>query len=377
MPDAKPLLDERVSETIRIARVLCIFFMMLVHVPPGFDGYAELVKDEPSLIGLIQIVFTGIFGRSSVPLLSIISGYLAVYSLSRYGYTKYAYSRFMTLYLPVIFWNSLLLFFALSAAHFLGVSTTSYEAVAGFSAAKMIYGAVLNIDDSGITIALNFLRDLFICGLLLPVLLPMARRFPLISLPALVIISSAGFLEPLIFRPAIIQFFFLGVILHFHKKPIAEIPRYSAILYSLLALVSVAHILHFFDIIALDIFLVGRTDTFITIKQLVVALAMWCFCFWFAQFDFSKRLKPFEKIAFLAYLSHVFVFGIAWFIWQRLIGDNVTSTLYMVFFFGAPIGLLLTAPFADRLLAHLPSYLQIPIKGKVTRLKPDRVKNVD
>lgn len=368
--DSAPISDERISQTIRAARVLCIYFMILVHVPPGFDSYSAVAQQSPNAPLMAQAFLTGVLGRSSVPLLSIISGYLAVASLARYGFGQYAAGRFRTLYLPTVFWNAVLLLFGFTAFTMLGVTTSSYEAVAQFSPFQLVYGALLTIDYSGITVALRFLRDLFVCGLLLPLMLWPARRAPFSSLLVLLVVSSMGVLEPLIYRPSILQFFYLGVVLRFNQHLLTTIIRHTVLFNAALVAVSVVFFLQFFAVIDPRAFVLGPTDVFATVKQFVVASAMWCFCFWLSARPAARQITRFEKTTFLTYLSHVFVFGIAWFIWQRLVSSSPTDFIYAVFFFGAPLVLMFAAQAVDPWLARLPAGLQIIVKGKAARRSP-------
>ncbi|MGB3390096.1 MAG: acyltransferase, partial [Pseudaminobacter sp.] len=61
--------SETLSERIRIARTLCIFFMTFVHVQPGI---AENVYDrDAGFFDIVYFILTRLAGLSSVSLLSV------------------------------------------------------------------------------------------------------------------------------------------------------------------------------------------------------------------------------------------------------------------------------------------------------------------
>ena len=95
------------SERVRVARFLCIFLMMFVHVQPGI---AENVYDrDAGLFDVVYFVFTRLLGLSSVSLLSVVSGYFIVASLMKSGKARLILSKLRTLIVPLIAWNVLML----------------------------------------------------------------------------------------------------------------------------------------------------------------------------------------------------------------------------------------------------------------------------
>ena len=73
---APPALPRDLSDAIRIARVVCILSMVSVHVWPG--ATRVLAADTP-FSGFFQVMIEYL-GRGSVPLLSLVSGYLLTIS---------------------------------------------------------------------------------------------------------------------------------------------------------------------------------------------------------------------------------------------------------------------------------------------------------
>ncbi len=81
-PSLEPV-RRTMSDRIRIARGLCIFFMIFVHVPPGIGG--NVYDRDASFFDLVYFVLTRLAGLSSVSLLSVVSGFFIVSSLAKAG----------------------------------------------------------------------------------------------------------------------------------------------------------------------------------------------------------------------------------------------------------------------------------------------------
>src|SRR5262245_14565639 len=96
--------SDDLSPSIRICRVLCIFFMCYVHVNPGLDAF-----DVSGALAQMKFVLGDVLGRASVPALSFIAGYLGVAALARRGIcTSYIRERWRRLMIPMICWNGII-----------------------------------------------------------------------------------------------------------------------------------------------------------------------------------------------------------------------------------------------------------------------------
>ena len=80
----------KVSAAIRVLRVLCIFFMMSVHLVPGASGVSFVTGGAGRAIGEIWL---GFLGRASVATLSLVSGFLLVSSFEKHGVLRIARDR--------------------------------------------------------------------------------------------------------------------------------------------------------------------------------------------------------------------------------------------------------------------------------------------
>ena len=164
--------------------------------------------------------------KSGVPLLSLISGYLAVLSLEKYGYLKVLVRKAKRLVWP-LFWSNLLFLILITYPDQAqdpnvrpDLEIYPFNLMGWFQATFAYYKIPANEP-------LYFLKDLFTCFLLLPLLVLMAR-VKYLNVAVIVwmaykciYLQSAFFFEvyPLWFlRFDIVFAFYIGILLNFWKK---------------------------------------------------------------------------------------------------------------------------------------------------------------
>ena len=105
------------SAQIGICRVLCIFFMMSVHVSPGL-GQASLVSTGS--LAWLGTLWGDFLGRASVAALSFISGYLLIRTAAEAPLASVARRRFRTLVVPMLSWTLIFCLLRIGKATALG-----------------------------------------------------------------------------------------------------------------------------------------------------------------------------------------------------------------------------------------------------------------
>ncbi len=214
------------SAAIRMIRPLLVLFITFAHFRL-VDDYSRIVNASAlDFDGWMAVFLKAGLAKSGVPLLSLISGYLAVVSLERYGYGKVLLRKARRLVWP-LFWANLLFIVMVvypEQARDPGVRPDldiyPFNPRGWFQATFAFYKLPANEP-------LYFLKDLFTCFLLLPLLLVVARiRY----LNVLVIVwmaykciylKSAFFFEvyPLWFmRFDIVFAFYVGILLHTWRR---------------------------------------------------------------------------------------------------------------------------------------------------------------
>ncbi len=356
--------DER-SSTINLVRPLAILFMTLVHVNPGLAIYEGVETVGLDWLRYIKVITAGIIGKTSVPLLSIVSGYLAVSVLKRASYQGYVVSRFKTLYVPMAVWNVVGLVTAALAASYLGVVTTSYETVQDQSLLRMVLSSVFALDNGGYTIALNFLRDLFLVSLFTPVLIKVSRsKMGTVVAVALMALSAMDLTAaPVIYRLTIASFFYLGIYLSINQQLIRVVEqrwRPLAVVTLLTASVVFAQQVGWWETAGSASIEVTSAELLL---RLLMAASLWNLCSWLVRKDirFSRTTAD---ATYLFFLSHVFLFGLLWVGWERLVSADATQAIYLVFYFVAPVATFGGIVVASRMLNYFPAAVQILLRGK-------------
>jgi len=156
-------LDAMASNTVKAARFGCIFFMCFVHI------FGQQYIATPTILTAKSIILD-VFGRASVPLLSAISGYLAVVTLAHAPLRDIATKKLTSLIIPMVFWNILVIIFGIILFTTLSVTTSFYEHIQARNLFEILTQSVLSLNYEGVQTSHNFLRDVFVCFLLFPLI---------------------------------------------------------------------------------------------------------------------------------------------------------------------------------------------------------------
>ncbi|MBB4633481.1 acyltransferase family protein [Sphingosinicella soli] len=221
--NAEPV-SARLSDTISVVRVVCVLGIVYVHAWTGLSG-EQLAALAQSGQGLLRLVLMEVFGRSAVPLLGLISGYLVAGAAIR-SWRGFLARKARTILLPMALWNALAI---------LLVSGTAWL---GFVKAPVPESLWWLIDElfsiltpNHINVQAPFLRDLFVCMALAPLLLRLRGPW----LTGVILLAAAwslsGWTIPLMLRPPILLFFLLGIGARRHHlgARIAEVPLAAAL----------------------------------------------------------------------------------------------------------------------------------------------------
>ncbi len=272
---------------------------------------------------LTDIIIVDTFGRSSVPLLSVLSGYFMVSFFAKRPYTTAALSRGRSLIVPMLIWN-------LIACLLFGVTDP-------------IWDALLAVTDASKLIYLTFLRDLFIMSLLTPALAVCAKKAPPAFIAAILIYYGLGWSSIVILRPQIAFFYSLGIFFAIHPQPM---PKWSRVI----AIVSIS---------AAIIFQIVRPDHLSNFYfdnlylRPVTAFSFWVMSLWIAQR--WPRFGRFDKTAFAFFVMHGIVFHVVGAAYFQAASLHVVPVYYAMW--------LLTPP-----VVYAGIYAIWPLTGKTGRI---------
>lgn len=174
MQDALASDPAHTSRAIVLIRPLLILFMMLAHL--GALNNAVVMREALPLTfdNWFAVFLKSALAKSGVPLLSLISGYLAVYSLHKYGYLRILWRKAGRLVWPLVWANLLFIILIIYPAQAADPSYRSdleiypFDPMGWFRATFAFYRLPANQP-------LFFLKDLYTCFLLIPLLVAVAR----------------------------------------------------------------------------------------------------------------------------------------------------------------------------------------------------------
>jgi len=166
-----------------MARMICVLCMIFVHVPDGQTQSPLYAFNAGGLGFFLEGLLVEGPGRAGAALLSVISGYLAAMTLlySQGAVSSLYRRRFKSIILPMVFWSGITYLVYLLVAQvrptFVSDARTLLDTLnIIFFFTEMPIGATMH---------LGFLRDLFVCVLLTPVLIPAVQRMPWLLLSIL------------------------------------------------------------------------------------------------------------------------------------------------------------------------------------------------
>jgi hypothetical protein len=201
-----PARDAPTREAIGIARVFCILGIVYVHAWTGRTGEELELLDE-SWQGLLRWGLIELLGRSAVPLLGAISGWLSGPSAAKRSYAQFVRVKARTIFAPMILWNIIAMLLVCGFAYW---GTLKAPIPGSVTEALDWIGCVTQ--PNPINVQISFLRDLFLCMCAAPLMARIGDR----GLWAVWLVAAAWSVSninvPLLLRPSILLFFTSGML---------------------------------------------------------------------------------------------------------------------------------------------------------------------
>ncbi|WCT71861.1 acyltransferase [Sphingomonas naphthae] len=348
------------SPAIRIARVMCITGIVYVHAWTGLAG-GDIAAANNSAQGALRWGLIELLGRSAVPLLGMISGWLVAGSVLRRGYGSFIGGKARTILAPMVVWNAIAILLVG------GAGTLGILMAPTISSAHWVFDELFCLwtpDD--INVQMSFLRDLFVCMAMAPLI----ARLPRAALVAIAVLAAAwsisGFSFLLLLRPQILLFFTIGMLARRSDAPqrLASAPLLAlALPYVLLAAAKIGLEISGYADMAEHRLPMATLDQ---IFRLTTALFFWSIAWRVAQSRLSAPILKIEPFAFLMFCAHLILI---WF-GGPFVG-NVTgrmgSPLYPAFLLLQPVLVWIAAiGIGKALMAVSPAAAKLLSGGRLT-----------
>ncbi len=341
-----------VSERIRLVRVLCILGVVYVHTPPYVHGVPGTLAGVDGLIWLIRETI----GRTSVPLLSVISGYLAIRLAESRGWLRQMGRKVDTLVVPLLLWNLIALAkdFALSSGRAfpsLGQLPQELLGIAGFPHLTPLY----------------FLRDVFVCYALLPLFVALLRRACWPTLALLLVNALMDFDRMLFTNSHIPVFFAAGLAIGigaFRVQPLLARERLLGVLALGLLALCVTTPFYAADGWA-SVFGDRSRSAMLLVERFCGVVLFWLLATWAAgRRQLAERVMVFEPMIFFVFCAHPFIVGLGWMVIHAL-GGRFGDLAHLSFFVLAPLICLFPSLLAVLLLSSVaPRLLRLLLGGR-------------
>ena len=356
-------LPDSIRERIAMVRVLCIGFMIFVHVP---DNAISATGGGAASVPLYSLLFQGFLvegvGRASAALLSLVSGLLTAVALSRGSSSALYRRRFRSIIVPMVIWSTatVALYSLLSLVRPTFLQLDGYAA---WEAVLFYLNTVFFLTEQpvGPTMHLGFLRDLFVCILLSPILLAALRRAAPLLFAALAALYLLDLESVIILRPLVLFAFTIGAWLALRGARLdggdAHWPWWV-----LLSLLSTALVMLsgeeraassaagvWFAQHGIDV----RESFLYPLSRLFGGLAIWSLAAKLVGSAWHRRLARVSPYVFVAFCSHYLVLAL---LWEGLVKPLIGSTLgpaYALWFAVAPFVAMFCAALIVEALARL------------------------
>ncbi len=315
--------------------------MIYVHVNPGVSRFAPDVEGI-RLFDVARFWLVDSLGRASVALLSVIAGYLAVYSLRREVFRRFATKKVSSLMIPLLLWNALFVVAAI-AGNFISEGHLQ-QSLQGPLTLQRLPNLLIAVTASPANEPLDFLRDVFVCSMLAPLLIMTLRRTRNGYVVLVAGLAVLGFATNFLHTPNILLLYAIGIyVAHLDTVPslstklVAASWVAMAVLGLVLAFGEIETTLHETGYHANTLLEVGFSAI-----RLPAAVAFWDLSLRISRSQMLSRLARLEPFVFIAFCCHLLVTTIVWLFWQKVLGDYYDPA-YPLFFFLVPVVVMIAA----------------------------------
>lgn len=315
-------------ERISLLRPVLIFLIVSTHIQ-GSLYRADLKNLDFTLDNFIHTFLSGSLAVSALPLLSIISGYLGAYTYKKYRYLTTVQKKIPRILVPMLFWNLVMALFIYKLQS-QGVSFRKDLALYPFNVEQWLYSltAVFRIPANP---PLYFLRELFICFLLIPILFQTSKSkiATTIGVTTVAYMSVQGIDFGVIHRIDIYGFFLIGLFLNNQSNLTEQLKCFNQPAWHL------SYLLVFIVALLLLTAYALRSEHpgfFYYLKAMTLfgPLALWILSGYISG-PIKRFLLWISPASFAVFLGHIVFLNLYWELWIRLFGTHPLKANYIWF----------------------------------------------
>ncbi|WP_156461997.1 acyltransferase [Rhizobium sp. Leaf311] len=317
--------DQNLSSRINLMRIILISGIVFVHVPHNPETSPFL--GVYGFFDWLRVFLGDALFRIGVPCLSAISGYLLFRKgMQAFDYLATVKSKARTVLLPFLLWNGALVAAVLLLQRF-GVGVGYFPDLWNATPREMMsHGAA--VEEFPLNVPLYFLRDLFVCILLSPILAFLVRRYAWATLGVLLVITAWPEVTLFIVQKKSILFSFtLGIALALYKIDLKALDAHAVKI--------TAAVLGASAILATALYFTGPDFPFELelLRNLLAvfgAMGLWASSSLLIRSKAGKRLSETGSLSFWIFCAHYPLLVMMWMVWNRGGPD-----FYPAFYLGA------------------------------------------
>ncbi|MBP1852953.1 acyltransferase family protein [Rhizobium halophytocola] len=343
--------DQNISTRINLMRIFLISGIVFVHVP--FDPATSAYAGGQGAFDWFRVLLGDSFFRIGVPCLSAISGYLLFRRGSEaFDYPKTVRTKVETLLAPFLIWNiGLFVFVALIQSQGAGIGFFPDLWHASF---RQLTSYLFSLEEFPIDLPLYFLRDLFVCILLSPILAFLVRRAPVVTCVLLFGLAILpGVTIGLVLKKSILFSFTFGIALALYKVDVKALDRHAVLGAALTVLAA--------TLLSVGLYLTGPDYPYLldlarNTLSIVGALGFWLLSALATPTALGQRLANTGSLSFWIFCGHYPLLLMLWMTWRRFMDNDA----YPVFYFGAIVLTFFILVVSNTLISrYLPSLYQV------------------
>jgi succinoglycan biosynthesis protein ExoH len=315
-----------ISKRISILRLVLIAGVVVIHIP--FDDSSSPYNHGASLFNWLRVLFGEVIFRSAVPCLSAISGYL-LFRNGRLGcYITLIKRKFTTLFVPFIIFNTGLYVLVFTAQQH-DIAVGYFPDLQSLSTSDSL-NLMFSYSAHPINLPLYFLRDLFVCIILAPLIELLVLKVPIITLTAIFTMTMVPWHWYLLLRVDILFAFTVGATLSLHEINICILDKIRGILFLLFLLASSAFA--YILLVSVD----HEARTLVLGRKLLLILGVgciWSFGSSIVNNPFGDFLFRHSRASFWLFCTHYPMLIVCWMFWNKY----ALPSYYPVFYFASLI----------------------------------------
>lgn len=289
-------MPELVSRRIALLRFVMIVGVVVLHTPQ----YVPLAALGNGGFDLFKAFFQSAFFRASVPVLTVVSGYLLFHSGLDQVPLKLYRRKFYTLGVPFLCFNVMLLTIAYFAERHYSLHLPRDLSRLSFS---QWLDAALGLTNMPFNYPLNFMRDLIALTIAAPIFGLAIRRFPVLGLLFVSIFFMDEYDGAFVLRSSMAVLFYIGGLAAVYKWNVLALDRYAVpCMATMIAL-------------CCTVLYLRVSDT--TVLTLMSPFLIWPAASLVMGWSWARRLERMSKYSLFIFVAHAPLLAFSWILFQQ------------------------------------------------------------